>query len=185
MTSPRQVVVGGLRPPLGHERVAVALGDRLRDFGLRVVDVAEEARVGGAGHDARGLAIGLGKRRVVDAIDAEGALLHHLLLRVELAHAVRAGPRAVLAADALVVVDQHDAVLGALVARARGAHRHARRILAVQARLREVHRLRVRVLAHLEGLHAVEERADGIGAVGHEVGERARRCPRCSIPCSS
>src|SRR3546814_1615707 len=54
------------------------------------------------------------------------------------ARAVRAGPRAQLAADALVLVDQHDAVLGALVAGAGGAHGHAGRRFAVQARAREV-----------------------------------------------
>ena len=139
------------------------------------MDVAEEARVGRAGHHARGLALRLGQRLVVDAVDAQRALLHHLLLLVELAHAVRTGPRAVLAADALVVVDEHDAVLGALVARAGRAHRHARRVLAVQARLREVHRLRVRELADLEGLHAVEEGAGRILAV-RDSGRRAARC---------
>ena len=59
-----------------------------------------------------------------------------------LARAVRARPRAQLAADALVLVDQHDAVLGALVAGAGRAHRHAGRRLAVQARAREVQRHR-------------------------------------------
>ena len=94
-------------------------------------------------------------------------------------------PRAVLAADALVVVDQHDAVLRALVARARRAHRHARRILAVQAGLREVHGLRVRELADLERLHAVEEGAGRILVVGPLVRERRRPGPTCSTPCSS
>ena len=43
-------------------------------------------------------------------VDAQRALGHHLALLVQLAHAVRARPRAVLAADALVVIDEHDAV---------------------------------------------------------------------------
>jgi hypothetical protein len=139
-----------------------------------VVDVAEEARVRGAGHHARGFPVALGQRLVGDAVDAEGALLHHLLLGVQLAHAVRARPRAVFAADALVVVHEHDAILGTLVARARGTHRHARRVLAVQAGLGKVDGLGVRIRADLERLHAIEVGADGIGAVGLEVGERPR-----------
>ena len=137
------------------------------------------ALVGQAMH-ARGLALALGQRGVVDAVDAQRALRHHLALLIQLAHAVRARPGAVLAADALVVIDQHDAVLGPLVAGAGRAHRHARRILAVQARFREMDRLRVRKLAHLEGLHAVEERAGRIVVVRVEVGERpgaTRRVP--------
>ncbi len=120
-----------------------------------------------------GLALGLGELPVVDAVDAQRALLHHLLLLVELARAVRAGPRAVLAADALVVIDEHDAVLGALVARAGGTHRHARRVLAVQAGLRKVHRLGVRIFADLEGLHAIEERPRRIRSVRALIGHRA------------
>ena len=68
--------------------------------------------------------------------------------------------------------------LVALVGGAGRADRDARRILAVQARLREMHGLRVRVFADLEGLHAVEERAGGILAVRLEVGERTRRARR-------
>ncbi len=74
----RQVVIGRLGAPLGHQRIAAVLADRARGVGLRVVDVAEDARRGRAGHDAGRLAIGLGHRRVVDAVDAQGALLHHL-----------------------------------------------------------------------------------------------------------
>ena len=119
-----------------------------------------------------GLRSRLRQRLVVDAVHAQRALLHHLLVLVDLARAVGTGPRAVLAADALVVVDQHDAVLGALVARAGRAHRHAGRVFAMQAGLREVHRLRVRKLADLERLHAVEERAGRILAVGTLVRQR-------------
>ena len=129
------------------------------------MDVAEQPRVRRAGQHARGLPVRFGQRLVVDAVDAQRALGHLLPLLVELAHAVRARPRAVLAADALVVVDQHDAVLRALVARTGRADGHARRILAVQARLRKVHRLRVGELADLEGLHAVEEGAGRIRVV--------------------
>jgi hypothetical protein len=181
---PRQVVVGRARVPLGHQRVAAALADGHRHHRVRVVHVAEQARAGRAGQHAGRLAFGFGQRGAGDAVHAQRALAHHLALFVELARAVGAGPAAVLAADALVVVDQHDAVLGALVAGAGGAHRHAGRVFAVQAALGEVHRLRVGELAHLEGLHAVEE-----GAAG--VRRRAARPPagrphrRCSTACSS
>src|SRR5690606_30396178 len=85
-------------------------------------------------------ALGLWQVLVVDAVDAERAFLHHALDLAVLARAVGAGPRAQLAADAFVLVDQHDAVLGALVAGAGRAHGDAGRRLAVQARAREVQR---------------------------------------------
>ena len=176
--------LAGLRLPLGHQRVAAALADRLRDLGVRILHVAEQPRAGRAGLDAGGLAVVRRQLLVVDAVDAQRALGHHLALLVELARAVGAGPRAVLAADALVVVDQHDAVFLALVARAGRAHRHARRVLAVQAALREVDRLGAGEAAGLVGLHAVEE---GAGRARRRRGSRrpaGRRCPRCSIPCT-
>jgi hypothetical protein len=83
------------------------------------------------------LAVRWCKRRVLDAVDAERALGHHLALFIELARAVRTRPRAVLAADALVVVDEDDAVALSLVARTGRADRDARRVLAVQAALRK------------------------------------------------
>ena len=67
--------------------------------------IAEEARAAAAlGHALRQLALG-------DLLLAEGALLHHALLLVEIAHAVGAGHGAELAADALRLVDLHGAVL--------------------------------------------------------------------------
>src|SRR5882672_8778482 len=53
--APRQVMVGGPGFPFRNQRVAAALADRLRHLGLRVVHVAEQARVGRAGHHAGGL----------------------------------------------------------------------------------------------------------------------------------
>ena len=44
--APRQVVVGRLRAPFRHERIAAALADRLRHFRFRIVHVAEQARAG-------------------------------------------------------------------------------------------------------------------------------------------
>ena len=77
--------------------------------------------------DARGLAVVFGQPLVVDAIDAKRALSSRARALIELARAVRARPRAVVAADALVVVDEHDAV-AALVARAGRDTRGRRRL---------------------------------------------------------
>ena len=105
---------------------------------VRVGEVAEVAGAGRAGAHAGGDAVDLGNVWVVNAIDAEGAFLHHARRPVHLAGAVGAGPGAEAAADAVVLVDQHDAVLGALVAGAGGADGDARGVGAVQAGLREV-----------------------------------------------
>src|SRR5690606_1778735 len=111
---------------------------QLRHVGFGVVEVAEVARAAGAGLHAGRLAFGFVEVLVVDAVHAQGALLHHPFDFAVLARAVRAGPAAQLTADALVLVHQHDAVLGALVASAGRTHRHAGRRLAVQTRTREV-----------------------------------------------
>src|SRR5688572_2576433 len=125
-----------------------------------------------AGRDARGHAIYLFQLVVVDAVDAQRAFLHHADVFVELAGAVRAGPGAQLAADAEGLVDQHDAVLGALEGGAGRAHRHARRLLAMQARFREMHGAAVRAFASLEAVDAVEPDAGGRVAPGLVVGQR-------------
>src|SRR5690606_24274418 len=126
-----------------------------------------------------GHALGRVEVFVVDAVHAQRALLHHALDRRVLARAVGAGPRAQLAADALVLVHQHDAVLGTLVAGAGGAHGDAGRGLAVQARTREVqgHR-RLRAGRRPRGrdlvaVHAVEPHAGRFAAVGLLVRQRA------------
>ena len=123
---------------------------------------------------------------VVDAVDAQRALLHHLFLLVHFARAVGAGPGAVLAADALVVVDQHDAVLGALVGLAPVGHTGTQGGSS-QCR-QDFGKCTVSVcgkFADFEGLHAVEEGAARVLAVrdsGRSAGPPRRRC---SIPCSS
>src|SRR5262249_21179333 len=119
------------------------------------------------------LAVALGQRFVVDAVGAQRALGHLLALFVELARAVRTRPRAVLAADALVEVDQHEPVFLALVARAGRTGGYARRVLAVQARFREVDRVGERKFARFIGLHAVEEGAGRIGVVRALIRETA------------
>src|SRR5690606_33820332 len=92
------------------------------------------------------------------------------------------GPAAQLAADALVLVHQHDPVLGALVAGAGGAHGDAGRGLAVQARAREVQghgRLRFAAALRWTGrelvaVHAVEPDPGGLPAVWLLVHQRAQ-----------
>ena len=167
----RQVMVGRACAPLGHGLVAAALGNGFGDHRLGVVHVAKKPGVGRTGQHAGGLALGLGLGQlgVGDAVHAQRALGHHLALFVELAGTVGAGPAAEFAADALVVIDQHTAVFGALVAGAGGAHRHTGRVFAVQAALGKVHGLGVGVFTYLKGLHPVEKGAVGVGCVGVEV----------------
>ena len=170
---------GGL---LGHEVEAAAGGDEAGDGTPGVGEVAEVARAGGAGADAGGDAVDLGNVRVFNAVDAEGAFLHHALGGVHLAGAVGAGPGAEAAADAVLLVDEDDAVLGALEAGAGGADGDARGVGAVEAGLREVDDPGgAGVGDRLEAVDVVEEGAIGVGAVGVAVGEgreaAARRVP--------
>ena len=101
--------------------------------------VAEMARARRTSHHAGGLAIDFLKTFVVNAVDAQSTLLHHAALFAVLARSVGTGPGTQLAADALVLIDQHDAVLGTLVARAGRADGDAFRCLAVQTGAREMH----------------------------------------------
>src|SRR5688572_16626827 len=122
--------------------------------------------------DAGGDAIGFRQIVVVDAVDTERAFLHHADIGVELARAIGAGPAAELAADALVLVDQHDAVRGALVGGAGRADGDAGRCLAMQAGTREVHRAPDRFRRMFERVDAVEPDAVGFAAIGIDVGQR-------------
>ena len=131
------------------------------------------ARACRAGADASGDAVHLGNVLVIDAVDAERALLHHASLGVELARAIGAGPGAEAAAHAGILVDQHDAICGALVAGACRADGDAGRVVAVQARFGEMDDLRraVRRL-DLELVDAVQPGAGGLGAVCVLVAQR-------------
>src|SRR3546814_5224103 len=130
-------------------------------LGLRIAEVAEVAGAGRAGrHAGRHAAAGV-QVLVVDLVDAERALLHDADVGIVFARAVGAGPGAQLAADAGVGVDQHDAVLGALVGGPGRADGDAGRVVAVQAGLGEVHRAAVAVVGHhLEAVDAVEPDAE-------------------------
>src|SRR5690242_4095856 len=108
------------------------------------------------GGDAGRHPVALVEGLVVDAVDAEGAFLHHPLGLIELARAIGAGPGAELAADAFVFVDQHDPVRRALERSAGRADGDAGRRLAMHAGLGEMHRATGRALARLEGVDAVE-----------------------------
>ena len=161
---------------LGHQVDAAAVGDELRHGARRVGEVAEVAGARRAGADAGRDAVDLGKLRVFNAVVAEGALLHHAGDRVHLAGAVGAGPGAEAAADAVGLVDEDDAVGGALPAGAGRADGDAGGVLAVQAGLGEVDDAGgAGVGDGLEGVDAVEEGAFGVGAVGVEVGEGGDR----------
>src|SRR3954462_3075455 len=143
----------------------------LRDARFRIVEIAEDDRVGRAGRGAGGdhftvldaavLALGV-DARVVDALDAVGALLHHAAAadghvrvaqrlearrlpvlveqEVEAPHLVGAVVRAVARADA-AVVDHVVQAFRAMRRRADRADQLARRVLALHAGDRLVIRL--------------------------------------------
>src|SRR5262249_28477583 len=147
-----------LETQLLEQNAGLVLLAKLRHVAVRIVEIAEVHRVRDAARDAhgrvRGIDAGRGaRRRLVHAMLAEGALRHHavtlglarLLLRRRRAlheiplvvvhhvpRAVRARDGAVAAADAHVVLHEHDAV-GTLLARTRRTYRHARRLSAVLA----------------------------------------------------
>ena len=128
---------------------------QLRHVGLGIVQIAEFARLSRAVLHTRWLLA------LVDEVRAHRALLDDALVLALVvgAHAVGASHDAVLAADALAVVNQHHAVL-ALVAGAGGAHVHALRVVAMLARHGQVVHLQVGIgsrRAHRQ--HLVVERA--------------------------
>ncbi len=168
----RQVLVDRLVAELRQQIEAAALRHQLRHRALGIAQIAEMARARRARADAGGNAILRRKGLVVDAVDAQRAFLHHAIVVVVLARAIGTGPGAQLAADAGVGIDQHDAVLGALVGGAGRADGDAGGRLAVQARAREMHGLARRAVAHLEAMHAIEPGAVRIGAVGVLIRQR-------------
>src|SRR5215813_12150851 len=119
------------------------------------------ARSDRAGRDASRHALFFLQVLVVDPIDAQRALLHHADIFIELARAVGARPGAELAADAEILVHQHDAVLGALEGGTGRANGDARRLFAMQTGPWEVHGAAARALARLEAVDAVEPHARG------------------------
>src|SRR5215813_13387597 len=94
----RKIAVHGIVAELRQKTEAAPLGGRPRYGGIRVVEVAEHARVRRAGEHAGGLPIFGRQQLVVDAIDAQRALLHRVRCVVELARTVWTGPGAQVAA---------------------------------------------------------------------------------------
>ena len=124
--------------------------------------ITKQTRIGRARQHTGRFALGFRQGFVINPIHTQGAFLHHLLLLIQFACTVRAGPGAVLAADALVVINQHNAILLALVTGASGADRDTRCVFTVQTTLGEVQGLGVGELTDLKGLHPVEEGAGRI-----------------------
>jgi hypothetical protein len=79
------------------------LNDKLRNLATRIIEVPEHPDAGHAGCHASGFFT------LLDKFDTEPALLN-ITLFLDDPHIVRAGGNAVLAANALVLVDQNNAV---------------------------------------------------------------------------
>ena len=134
-------------------------------------------RACGAGGHAGGHAVGLRHGLVVNPVDTQRAFLHDAGIGVVFARAIGAGPGTELAADAGVLVDQHDAVFLALVGCAGRAHGYAGGVLAMQAGTREMDGPAFGAFAGLECVDAVEPDAVRIGAVGIVIRQRRRMSP--------
>jgi hypothetical protein len=95
-----------VRTEFGQQRDAAAFGDELRTLRFGSPGRRSGAPRSGSTCTQAGSRSDSGEVLVVDAVDAERALLHHAFDFAVLARAVRAGPRTQLAADALVLVDE-------------------------------------------------------------------------------
>ena len=166
---PDRGLLGGLNPRVGNA-VGLGLGDHLRvvrveqDLALGAVQVTLVLLGCGPGdavrvveqhaHVAQAAHAGLradGRLADLEARVAQRALLGLARVVVEVDLLVGAGRHAHTPAAALILVDQDDAVLSALIHRARGARRHAGRVQAVLADARQVEHVRV-----LDGLRDLE-----------------------------
>src|SRR5262249_25014413 len=101
-----------------------------------------------------------------NAIDAQGAFLHHPVAVVVFAGAIGTCPRAQLAADASVGIDEDDAVVGPLVAGSRGTDSDAGRLLPIQARTGRVDPKGGSCLADLIAVHAIKPGAMRVLSIG-------------------
>ncbi len=115
--------------------------------------VQQHAEVADAAHAGLGTD---GRHAGLDAREAEDALLGFAALPVEVDLLVRAPADAHAPAAALLLVDEDDAILLALVDRTARAGRGAGRVKAVLAQARQVHHEGIFVLAVDVGLHLVE-----------------------------
>lgn len=165
----RQVFVHRLVAEFRHQIVAAAFFHQARYRAVGIAEIAEMPRLRGACGYASGHTFGFRQAGVVDAVDAQRALLHHAGIFIELARAIRARPGAQLAANTGVGVDQHDAILGAFVGRAGGTDRDAGGFLTVKTGAREIHRAAVVAFAGLVAVHAVEPHTLRLRLVGIEI----------------
>jgi hypothetical protein len=149
-----------------HERLAL---HNLRDFARRIVQVAEDAALGGADAHARRL------EAVLHAICAEVALLGCARVRIDEQLIVRARRHARAAADARLAVQIDDAVAAA-EERARRTDVHARSVGALIAEDRQEQPLRLRKRALLDGLDPAAIHADR-DVVFRLAGDRAGVTP--------
>ena len=182
--SRRQVLVHRLVAHLRHQIEPAALGDKLRHIAVGIAEIAKVPRLRRAGGNAGRHPLRLRNVRIVDTVDAQRALAHHALVLVELARAIRTRPGAQLAADTDVGVDQHDAVLGPLVAGAGGTDRDAGGLLAVQAGPRKMHGAALGAGARLVGVHAIQPDAVWMILISVEIRQRrgmARGVPLLAV----
>src|SRR6516165_2211698 len=159
---------------LGQQIGAAAVRHHLRDFRIRVAEIAEMAGANRADHHASRQPVLFREGFVVDPVDAQRAFLHYAGVFVKFARTIGASPRAQLAADADLFIDQNDPVLGALIGGTGRAHGHAGRLLAMQAGFREINGARALPVTLLERMDAVVPDAPGTGTVGVEIRQRPR-----------
>ena len=99
-----------------HQVHATALCGQFGYVGLWIREVSEMTCTGGAGaHAGRG-SVDLWQVLVIDPVNAEGAFLHDPFGLIKFARAIGAGPGAKAAPDAVLFIDQHDAIFDTLVA---------------------------------------------------------------------
>ena len=119
-----------------HQPYSFNGADKLRNLGIRIIQIAEDTSLLMAGLHAIRHSLGIH----LTALTAERALANEAMqARLDLglvAHAVGAGVDAHLACHALGVVNPYGAVL-VLLARASRASRHACRLLAMHAQSRQ------------------------------------------------
>ena len=137
--------------------------------------IAEQTCAGGAGHDAGGFALSFRQGLIVNSIHTKGAFFHYLLMFVDLAHAIRAGPGAVAATDTLVIVYQYDTVILAFVTGAGRTYRHTGRIFTMKTAFGKMNGFGIGKFANLVSLYAIEKCPGRIGAIRVVIAHRSRR----------
>ena len=136
------------------------------------MDITEQPCRGRARHHAGRLSLGLWKGFIIDAVNAQRAFGHHLTVLIKLPDAVRTGPGAVLAANALVIVNQHNAIFLTLVRRSGRTHRDTGWILAMQTGLWKMYGLSAGINTGFISLYTVEEGPRWIGIIGVLIDQR-------------